>query len=295
MSLAADRRPADKRSIMTEEPIQVLLIEDSTVDARIIEGQLSWSESVQFEVTVCATLAEGMDRVERGRTDVLLLDLTLPDSQGFETFLKTFRLAPHVPIVVITALDDAGVATDAVRSGAQDYLVKGKIDSQSLSHAVLFAIERHRSLRWLNPHLAGLRPGQKATGGPADSTTNGEKIHTPLSQNDPDTFQALCTRYRKLLDLAKLQRTKRELQNISQDLHGLAMYLCMLQAGASDIEAIHRAALELAAPEASQESMQAYVEEGQLLLIEIMRYLADFYRDCALGGKASVSTDGSPG
>jgi signal transduction histidine kinase len=128
-----------------DRPIKVLLIEDNPGDARLIQELLRGATTAQFELTCVERLAAGLQRLAEETFDVLLLDLGLPDSQGLDTFTKTQTQAPDVPIVLLTALDDEAFALEAVRKGAQDYLVKGQVDSNLLARAMRYAIERHRA------------------------------------------------------------------------------------------------------------------------------------------------------
>lgn len=268
---------------LNERQATVLLIEDSPVDATMIRGQLSKAEGNAYEVVVESTLAGGLARLGAGDVDVILLDLTLPDTQGLETFLKTYRIAPQVPIVIITSLDDRDVAYNAVRSGAQDYLIKGKLDTESLIHAVNFAIERHTRQQRLNPHLTGLwaQAGHSDIPG-GELLPPEDQLFTPLREREADAFGPLCERYGKLIGLAHKQRQTKHVEPISNELHGIAMYLCMVSAGPSDVEEIHRNALELLSTDGSTAEMQSFVEEAQMLLIELLGYLIDFYRDSLL-------------
>lgn len=126
------------------EKIKVLLIEDNPGDARLIKEMLAEAKSVSFDFEWKDNLTKGLKRLTEKGIDVVLLDLMLPDSAGAETFVKTHACAPHVPILVLTGLDDETVAIGAVKEGAQDYLIKGQIDSNLLIHAVRYAIERMR-------------------------------------------------------------------------------------------------------------------------------------------------------
>jgi PAS domain S-box-containing protein len=89
-------------------------------------------------------LAEGLDRLSAGGIDLVLLDLSLPDSAGLDTFLNLFNRAPEVPIVVLTALEDETLALTALRDGAQDYLIKNELNARGLVRAIRYAIERKR-------------------------------------------------------------------------------------------------------------------------------------------------------
>jgi signal transduction histidine kinase len=90
-------------------------------------------------------LTIGLNRLAQGGIDAILLDLGLPDSQGINTFEKTYAVAPKVPILILTANDDDALALEAVHKGAQDYLIKGKIDGALLFRALNYAVERKKT------------------------------------------------------------------------------------------------------------------------------------------------------
>ncbi len=129
---------------MDDTKIQVLLIEDNPDDARLVETYLRRSDWVQFDLERVDRLGRGLQRLEQGDVDVVLLDLTLPDSQGIETFERACAEAPDVPIIVMTGIDDSSLALKAVRDGAQDYLVKRQVDTRLLVRSIRYAIERKR-------------------------------------------------------------------------------------------------------------------------------------------------------
>ena len=124
------------------ERVKVLLIEDNPGDARLIKEMLADGKSAAFEVEWRDDLAKGIKRLADGGVDLVLLDLTLPDSRGFNTFSTLQTETPLLPIVVLTGLDDETVAVRAVRGGAQDYLVKGQVTGEQLSRAIRYAIAR---------------------------------------------------------------------------------------------------------------------------------------------------------
>jgi len=131
---------------MERPSVRLLLVEDNPGDARLIKEALSQSRWTGFELSHCETLADALARLREGRIDVMLLDLTLPDSSGLETLRTAHKQAPDVPILVLTGFDDETVAFTAVNEGAQDYLVKGRVDVELIDRAVRYAIERHRVL-----------------------------------------------------------------------------------------------------------------------------------------------------
>lgn len=127
-----------------DKEVHVLLVEDSPGDRRLICEMLGEATGARFCVTTVGRVSEGIERLSEGGIDVILLDLTLPDSQGMETFARVHARAPSVPVVVLTGLDDETLAVEAVRKGAQDYLVKGQVDGQLLARSIHYAIERRR-------------------------------------------------------------------------------------------------------------------------------------------------------
>lgn len=129
---------------MFTETIKVLLVEDNPGDARLIREMLA-TAGENFQLEWVDRLDDGMERLDRGGIDVVLLDLGLPDSQGLETFIAASWHCPRVPFVVLTGLADEAVGVAAVRQGAQDYLIKGEVEAGLLLRAVRYAAERMRA------------------------------------------------------------------------------------------------------------------------------------------------------
>ena len=129
---------------MTNTYLKVLLIEDNPGDALALRRLLAQTEHVQFD-TVCATrLTEGLAQLGETAFDIMLLDLSLPDSVGLDTIDKIRAYTLDVPIIVLTGLDDEEIAMQAVQAGAQDYLAKSDLDVNMISRAIRYAVERHR-------------------------------------------------------------------------------------------------------------------------------------------------------
>jgi diguanylate cyclase (GGDEF)-like protein len=122
----------------------VLLIEDNPGDARLIQEMLAEDPSTPFRLRTAERLSRGLEQLSLEQTELVLLDLSLPDSSGLETFDKVYAHSPKVPIIVLSGNDDQTLALHAVKSGAQDYLVKGKIDRGLLLKAMQYSIERKR-------------------------------------------------------------------------------------------------------------------------------------------------------
>jgi signal transduction histidine kinase len=130
---------------MKNQTANVLLIEDNSEHVEFMEQLLAVSHGVaSFQLRVADTLKAGLDCLRSGGVDVILLDLNLPDSDGLETFIRIVEAAPEVPIVVLSGINDVGLAVETVQLGAQDYLVKGHVDNHLLVRSMQYAIERKR-------------------------------------------------------------------------------------------------------------------------------------------------------
>ncbi|WP_116475030.1 Glu/Leu/Phe/Val dehydrogenase dimerization domain-containing protein [Zobellella maritima] len=130
---------------MVELPIHLLLIEDNPLHSRLVLQLLKADTQLQCEVEAVECLADGLDILERGDVDLVLLDLVLPDSQELETLLRVRMAAPQVPVVILTSLDDVKLAARAVESGAYDYLVKSSLKSTALSRSIRYTLSRARA------------------------------------------------------------------------------------------------------------------------------------------------------
>ncbi|MDX9757769.1 MAG: PAS domain S-box protein [Bacteroidota bacterium] len=124
------------------ESVSVLLLEDHEGEARLNQRLLERSYTTEFRFATAGTLAEAVRLLDSGAFDVILLDLNLPDSKGLDTLLHIMRAAPGIPVVIVSASADDRLAQEAIRRGAQDYLVKGGITSEILTRVVRYAIAR---------------------------------------------------------------------------------------------------------------------------------------------------------
>lgn len=134
---------------MYSAPLKILLVEDNPADADLLQEILNEADETQWSLVHVERLSEALHTLNENYFDVILLDLSLPDKQGLGTIAQTHEAAPDLPIVVLTGLNDKAIALEALRQGAQDYLVKGKIDSDLLVRAIRHAIERAQTLKRL--------------------------------------------------------------------------------------------------------------------------------------------------
>jgi two-component system cell cycle response regulator len=129
---------------MFNKPIKILLFEDNIGDARLFAETIKEIPSQRFEIIHVGSLAEGLSILADNSIDIILLDLGLPDSQRLDTLTKLKSQVLGIPIVVLTGDDDEEIALCAVQQGAQDYLVKQKINAEVISRVIRFAIERQK-------------------------------------------------------------------------------------------------------------------------------------------------------
>ena len=135
--------PTDVRP-SSERKFSVLLVEADPVDARLLDATVEASRSAFKVEWIVETLAEGLQVLDSCEVDVILLDLALPDSFGIDTFKAARAHSRRLPIIVLSGSDDEELAIYTMHEGAQDYLVKGQIDSRLLLRAMRYAVERHR-------------------------------------------------------------------------------------------------------------------------------------------------------
>jgi signal transduction histidine kinase len=130
--------------MLHDAKIAILLVEDNPGDARLTRELLAEVDSFEFELEHVERMADATATFDRRKFDVVLLDLSLPDSHGVESIAGLQRVAPTTPIVVLTGRSDDGVAIDVLQAGAEDYLIKGMGDGQLMVRAIRYSIERAR-------------------------------------------------------------------------------------------------------------------------------------------------------
>src|SRR4051794_29711240 len=130
---------------MSDHPVNVLLVEDNADHTFLFQQMLGSAETAAtFRMSGAESLAAALERLRRGGIDRILLDLSLPDSDGIETFIRVIEAAPDVPVIVMSGLNDVALAIETVQLGAQDYLVKGHVDHHLMVRSMHYAVERKR-------------------------------------------------------------------------------------------------------------------------------------------------------
>jgi len=141
---------------MSDHHYKILLVEDNPGDARLVRESLCEARENPFDIEVTDRLGAGVNRLRAGKIDAVLLDLSLPDSQGAATFLTAKAVSAGVPIIVLTGQGDEALAVKLVQDGAQDYVEKAHLGSNNLSRAIRYAIGRAKTeqdIRKLNAEL----------------------------------------------------------------------------------------------------------------------------------------------
>ena len=179
---------------MPDKKIKVLIIEDNNGDAALIREMLSEIREIQFDIVRFENLGGGLEFLEHNKTDVVLLDLSLPDSHGLQTFIKLHEKFSAIPAILLTGLNDEELAYNSVQAGAQDYLVKGVIDSTLLSRSILYSIERARLLEIEQNEVAKRITAEEAL----KKANRALKVLSECNQiairaqNEEDLFENIC-------------------------------------------------------------------------------------------------------
>jgi DNA-binding NarL/FixJ family response regulator len=149
MNLQARREQDPAPASSALKPIRLLLIEDNALDERLLRERLDTAERVKFEMETSNRLDDGLERLRTEHFDLVLLDLSLPDSEGSAAIAQVNQESPHIPIIALTGLNDPTTIANAVKYGAEDHLVKGTFKTDALIRAMLYAIDRAQARRTL--------------------------------------------------------------------------------------------------------------------------------------------------
>lgn len=198
----------DEIGTTTDSPhIKVLIIEDNDEHAELICRMLSKAENIYFDTERAGLMSSGVDLLGKQNFDVILSDLGLPDSKGIETFETFHGLCPDIPVIVLTGLDNENTALGAVQGGAQDYLVKGQIDTRQLTRSILYAIERQKLITELEKSrkeiktLQGLLPICAWCKNIRDDKGYWKSLETYIHENTDATFtHGICPKCMKKVE-----------------------------------------------------------------------------------------------
>jgi PAS domain S-box-containing protein len=162
---------------MRNATLKVLLLEDNPADADLLQEMLNETGSITWELTHVEKLKVAVQCLQQSKFDVVLSDLSLPDAQGLDTVIQIQAIAPDLPIVVLTGLNDEEIGLAALRRGAQDYLNKGQLQSEVLVRTVSYAIERSQTQRVLRQQAAAMAASMEGI-----AILNYKQEHTYVNQ-----------------------------------------------------------------------------------------------------------------
>ncbi len=270
---------------MNVSPLTALLVEDNPADARLFVEMLAEFPRVRIDVQSANRLSEAIERLDTGGVDVVLLDLGLPDSHGLGALARIRGEFPTVPVVVFTIQDDEDIAIEALKGGAQDYLVKGDVDGKLLLRSIRYALERNALQCALcagpaeERHEAEIDALGRLAGPVNSSVVSRIYGSTPLNEAAPEVFPHMVTRYGDLMDQALEQRAFKTDYDSSEGIRNLGNELGFLRAGPRDVIDLHRRTLEEKRAALTVPRFEACLEEGRFMVLELMGYLAAYYRN----------------
>ncbi len=262
---------------------KILLIEDTETDARLIREYLGSGEIDHYQIENAKRLSEGLAFLKDNHFDVILLDLSLPDSAGIDTVKKVTSFSPAIPIIVLTGMKDEQIAIQSVQAGAQDYLVKDQLNSELLIRSINYAIERYH-LRSELERVKYERQQEQELNSFRQMIQSSTTITSrsfglgPLKDGQPEIFNEFVASFEKFLDLAIEKRVFQANNNLSTELRIMSEKLGFIRAGPRDVIDIFVVALENKSTDVNVEKAKAFMEEGRILMIQLMGHMISFYR-----------------
>lgn len=267
--------------------MQILLIEDSARDEGAVTRLLT--STADTEVRHCRDLDRALQILAEGGINAVLLDLSLPGGGGLAALASLRTAHERIPVVVLTGCDDEEVGVEAVKMGAQDHVCKDQLSGRTLFRALRYGIERQRVLS----AMADLTRAEKrmrelyaieqlSTGSSTEVTARTFHV-TSLRESAPVRFEQFVAEYRSILGHAVEEQAFKVSYDTRERLKRLAGELGRHRSGPRDVVQIHLEALQPAVELAGPGRGPILVEEGRVLVLELMGDLAEFYRGYFFG------------
>ncbi len=262
----------------------------------LMEAPPSVIRDLAFQVNWVPHIAQAIALLSVQTIDIILLFIKLPYSQGISALEHCQHQIPHLPVVVLTESKDEALRVQSLQLGAQGYLVKDQIDSRLLVYSIRLAIEQKQQLAALQYNQLKQLQEEEILGLASLADTAKTQITAKLfglaslREGSPDIFQEVVQQYGALMDLSLEQRTYKVEHNISEQLRTMGEQLGFLKASPRDVIEIHTQVLKDKTHQSTPQKSQAYVVEGRLMVLELMGYLASYYRKYFIGlSKLNVS------
>lgn len=266
----------------------LLLVEDSETDVEIVRTYLSPADEAIYDVRHVSLVEDALAVLTSREVDVILLDLSLPDSSGVGTVARLRQTSDDTPIVVLTGLDDEEMVLRCIQAGAQDYLLKNELSPAALKRAIEHALARKREseLRALRVAIARYRRLTSASS--VTSLTARTAGIGSLRDRMPYEFRTCLQNYQNLLR-SYVERNSDPDQHLRNNMQVLVTRLGDDGASPRDLIDIHTRVLEDLGIAASSRHQHAVIVEGRLFALELMGLLVEYYR---VGRRYYQSGDG---
>lgn len=263
--------------------IRILLIEDYQGDARLIQEMLKEVNKNRFELFHTQSLTHGLKVLTEQEIDILLLDLILPDSKGLETLYKITYTISHIPIIVMTGIEDEDVGLKAIHEGAQDYLVKGQVNSNLLLKTINYALERNRLMMKLKQtYQQEIEEKQRIAEHYQAIIQSSERPDIDAQYSlDQKMLQQLTQKYRNIV-IQYVRAVRIREDRPSERIRNFAILAAKLKVRAKDIVQIHIKVLEEFANLTLPSEEREFSNDARLVLVELMGSLLDLYRNKCL-------------
>jgi len=275
-----ERPIAYRCSVCIDESLPILVVEDDQDDYLALERMLRNVVGVNLERTTSVSQAKSL--LADGNFKVVILDLNLPDSCGMDTVVSLCK-APEVPVIVLSGVDEEGMALNAVKHGAQDYLVKDTLNPTLLIKTIRYSVERYKLVRALEDSKSQTQRekelARQQTSIPSlDTTITADSFGLyPLRESNLELFNTTLAMYQAILEHAMEQRVFKVQHDVSNELQNLATLMGSHGATPRDVIDLHSTTLASKTATVSSKKSNVYNEEGRYLLIGILGYLCTFY------------------
>ncbi len=261
-----------------DDSIRVLLVDDCERGREQIERLLEGAAEPRCDLVACATYAAGLAALLECAWDAVLVADHLGPCGGMRLVEGAQAAGSCTPLILLTDLDGREIGVRALRAGAVGYLNRQRLDATTLTRALPYAVKIRRRpiIRGVLRRLARLE---------APSFTGGAAGADSLQKTAPDAFGEFVRCYGELMDLALENRTYKEGHDVSSGLKMMAQRLGERGAGPRDVIDIHYSTTRARTDGRGGEKSLPYVEEGNLMALEMMGHLADHYRSRAAAGE----------
>ncbi len=271
---------------MKEQRIEIALIEDDDAYRRYVGMLLSDESEQSFSLAEYADLAGALKGLDEKSADIVLADITLPDSNGAATVEAISEKHPDIPIIVVTGHNDTPLAVSCLRAGAQDYLVKEDLSGKLLVRSIRYSIERFmmaRQLRHLRSKTSEKPDMLSHLVRPLSVVTERMFGVKPLKASRPVDFNELLGSYQDILRKSLTEQMLKGEHSLAEPLKTLSERLGYLNAGPRDVIDLHMAAFKTVVSEMPEPKADVMTDESRLLVLEVMGYLVNYYRNYSIG------------